>query len=565
MSSLEQLRQKLILATQIHSHTISWGQPHLMTQALREVKKTFDNPLPQFEQRSVSKILCKYRRSGGLKSFVDLKYVCYGVGMKLYGGWCLFSDDHLFRLLLDQVDSFRKTPRKFRKCYQGLLCSYFSYNIFTEAPLDNWEYLQQYLNDNLAILRQISPVSSWSALLEEHHNLFSLDPCQRYVKEVRAGDMSTINKILQDGLGISRDSWIWQELIFSQVTDSCKQDDRFFKADLERLLNIIKVNNRLAPNLITRTIAMLVSRYARCVANPTHELLMNMVINYIGNPWLKRTAWDAYVKKPDGQPDEKAWQMVNSWLKRDLIKDFFELLSDDGSADQRRLQYWLRFADTIQDMWFALGRYAYTTYKSNFREFRNKAKGRLLVLENAGVAQNNAFIMCFEKITVVEFGAKGNAVYMYKKDNLPFELTKGRVNGDRTGLKNQYSGQRLFHRDTTRANWESNFDGQICPLIGVRPPRKQTKYRTPTTVHPSQKKTILPGIVKKEYTASNNVSWINSAIALVTGNPNLTIQDNRPKGGAFWVKIINGRQGQYQGELIKLGFRYTSGKGWWRE
>ena len=56
-----------------------------------------------------------------------------------------------------------------------------------------------------------------------------------------------------------------------------------------------------------------------------------------------------------GKPDDEAREMILGWLRRRLIKDFFELLSEDRAAEPRRLNYWLRFEPAIEDMWFVLG------------------------------------------------------------------------------------------------------------------------------------------------------------------------------------------------------------------
>ena len=64
--------------------------------------------------------------------------------------------------------------------------------------------------------------------------------------------------------------------------------------------------------------------------------------------------------------------MVNSWLKVRLIKDFFDLLSEDRSADSRRLNYWLGFLEpAIQDMWFVLGADAMGDKREDYTYFAN--------------------------------------------------------------------------------------------------------------------------------------------------------------------------------------------------
>lgn len=378
----------------------SWGQLQLMTKALAEVKKVFDTPASKLPERSIAKVLEGYRKSGSLQSFLDLKYACFGVGQRLTDGWCLFVDDQLFSRLLYQINDLQSEPRRFRKCYQGLLSSYFS-EIWTSESQKNWIYLRKYLADRLPDAKQATPVPGWLTLLEEHRNLMGPKPCERYVKELREGDSDGVYQALQGGLGVPRESWVWQELVLSQFEVACSHDEQGYKDDLDRLLKLLQDNSSmLSKNLVIRCTARLVSRYARCSSKPEHPALRDAAVTHIGNPWLKRTAWDAHVKTHDGQPHDAARQMVNGWIKRELIKNFFELLSEDGSADQRRLNYWLRFEPVIEDMWFALGPHANKHTSPFFKEFRNRAIGRLLKLEAPGVPQNNAFIMRLGNMTV---------------------------------------------------------------------------------------------------------------------------------------------------------------------
>ena len=136
----------------------------------------------------------------------------------------------------------------------------------------------------------------------------------------------------------------------------------------------------------------------------------------IGNPWLHRAAWDTYVLDKDRRPDASAREMVNGWLKVRLIKDFFGLLSEDRSADSRRLNYWLGFEPMIQDMWFALGADAVSDPRKEYGEFRQRANGRLLDLAGSTPTSNNAFLMHFGEYLVVEFGITDNACFVYRYD-----------------------------------------------------------------------------------------------------------------------------------------------------
>ncbi|MBA3006465.1 MAG: hypothetical protein FP810_07745 [Desulfocapsa sp.] len=562
MNALERLRDKMSQSfDERRLSSSAWGQPNLMTMALAEVKKAFDAPTSELPERSIVKVLDGYRRTGSLPTFLDLKYACFGVGQELSGNWCLFDDDQLFGKLLVQVDDLRSEPRRFRKGYQGLLSSYFSYALFARDSQKNWEHLRGYLADRLTAAKHATPVAGWLTLLDEHQNLLGPKPCERYVHDLREGNKDVVvHQTLREGLGVPRESWVWQELILSQVEVACRHDDQGYKGDLDRLLRLLQANSMLSVNLVIRCISLLVSRYAQCSSRPEHPALRDSAVGHIGNPWLKRTAWDAHVKTKDGQPYEAAREMVNGWLKRELIKNFFELLSDDGSADQRRLNYWLRLEPNIEDYWFALGPHANKHQSSNFKEFRNRAKGKLHTLEAPpGSSQNNAFIMRLGPVTVVEFGLKGSASYMYRSDELPFDLSKSCIRGDSAGLKNQM-GERFIHRDSqsTGTNWEEKLDEILCPLIGFRPPQEKFIRRRATSVPQTGATIRRPA---SPSTSPNSIPTWERDVKIFCERYHYIAEDNRPSGGAFWVIYDWG----HCHDLDQLGFKFKSGRGWWKE
>ncbi|MGD0210146.1 MAG: EH signature domain-containing protein, partial [Desulfomonilia bacterium] len=198
----------------------------------------------------------------------------------------------------------------------------------------------------------------------------------------------------------------------------CSFGDDEFKGHLEQCLAMITHNSGIIPSEILKKkcIARIVSRYAQCVSRPEHTLLRDSAVTIIGNPWINRAAWDAFVN------DETAREMINGWFKRRLITDFFQVLSEDPSADKRRLQYWLRFVPKIEDMWFALGPHAYTHHGADFKDFRKLAQDRILALENGDRPETNALIMRIDEYVFVEFGTTRNSCLVFKSNNLPFDL-----------------------------------------------------------------------------------------------------------------------------------------------
>lgn len=558
MNLLELLRDRLSSSLEWDASGIRgvWGQPQLMTKALGDVRNAFDTPVINIPERTVAKVLLAYRGSGILQSFLDLKYACFGIGQECGDKWRLINDDILFPKLLGEVDELREEPRRFRKCYQGLLSGYFGYPLFECETPGHWERLCAYLDSRLTVAQQATPHPRWLTQLAQHRNLLGPKPCECYFRK-QGLTLAELHQIMHDDLGVPRESWLWQELIVSQVEEACRKDEDHFKNDLNHLLENELEQPILTETLLVRCTSMLIRRYAQCASTSEHPALRDAALDHIGNPWLKRTSWDAHVKTTSGEPDEKARIMVNGWLKRQLIKDFFELLSDDGSADPRRLNYWLRFEPVIEDMWFALGPYAYQHSGREFKEFRGRGRGRILKLEASGAAQNNAFIMRLGKLVVVEFGVKGNACYIYPWEGLPFDLIKSWVNGNDSGLKNKYVGERFIHRDSdsSRTSWERKLDGILCQNIGFHPKEKpyQIGQRVTNIIRSPQNKKIL---------TPYDSTW-EQQLMLINKKFPMPITDHRKNGGAFWVNI--GEDWWVCNQLREWGFKYKHGKGWWKE
>lgn len=359
---LIELHQRLQLALEPGGAFSSkvWGDPAPMAKATREVERTFDVIAAAPSKTTILSAVIAFCKQGKAASFTELKYVCYGVTLSLNKeGERLIDSGPLFSMVMRAVDSVRLEGKRFRRCYQALLQSYFSF-----TPPDgganardadrNFRTLRTYLSDHLSIIAKRSGSLSgptWVLTLQEHRNLLADQPCDRYIAELRNGKTDQLATVCT-GLGISRESWVWQEVILAYLRDICDRPDPEFQKAITTALDIAESKTALTPNPSTsrQIVAEVVKRYQKSSEHPEHARLREMSLDHIGNPWLRKAAWDAWVKS------EPARKMVETWLKVRLIRDFFELLSEQtgGATDQRRLDYWLRFEPAMTDMWFAL-------------------------------------------------------------------------------------------------------------------------------------------------------------------------------------------------------------------
>lgn len=466
-------------------------------------------------------------------------------------GWCVLGDEKLRDELLARVENLNESRMRFR-CFQALLSSYFAFPRYDEQTLtgshSGWKILRDWLARQKTIFQHDSKNEklrkpSWFTLLIKHENLLTHKPCDRYGEDMLRGDNSGLEEARQ-GLGIPRDSWVMEETILSHMRSAASLGDTPFKSHIDQLLNVIngQTSVDVSELLKQKAIAVLVSRYARCDSKPEHGKLRDTSVSIIGNPWLKRTAWDAWVKNLNDQPDEEAREMVNGWLTRQLITDFFALLSSDEQADPRRLNYWLRFVPDIEGTpWLALGPDAMRNSAKPYRELRERAKGRLLRLDNPGASNNNAFIMKMGERLIVEFGVTGNACYVYPATPVPFKL--GGLSISLNDLKNKSMGESLRHADG-HIPWERNFDRVIFQNVG---------YSSFTTRRPIPKP-------QASQNAGHDFSYVEQYVKKFS----IRSEDHRPIG-PFWVRTQKGLNSEVDKNLESWGFKYKKGRGWWKQ
>lgn len=520
-----------------------WTDARSMERAKERVIRDHGGAAIKVDNRTIWASIEDFRRLGHAKSFRELKYVCLGVSAMDAKGWCILAEDRLREQVGRQVEEQAAIHRKLR-CFQALLAAYFSFPLgasnLDPKAVTGWTTLRTWLQRQrqqlAAVLDHVPP---WFDALDRHSELLTGRPCDKFVPYLMRGDASFLEEAM-DSLAIDRDSWVMEAAVFAQVEAAEKFDDSRFKAALPDLLRIamgeagVKVGERLR----IRCVALLVSRYARCSATQEHPGLRDAAVGVIGNPWLRRASWDAHVVDAAKHPDKRAREMVFGWLKGRLIQDFFELLSAEDAGDTRRLVYWLRFAPFVDDMWFALGPSAQYRSDQLFREFRERAKGRLLDLDGAS-GDNNAFVMRIGAHVAIEFGATGHAFYLLRWDDLPLAVSRSLTSGKAKDyvalgqLKPEFHEWKQSHRDAPVAlrSWEQKFDDELLPRLGVEP---------------KERPACVPDLEN-----------------LLEGR-NVTVVDSRAKGGSLRIGPDDELAGVAR-QLSALGMLLRRGRGWVKE
>ena len=530
------------------------SDPSDMVRARQQVHQEHGGAGIVANSRSIMAAIASFRRSGKVDGFSDLKYVCLGMVAIDQHGWCAIAEDRLRNRVTELVVGQSEMRRRVR-CFQALLSSYWAFPINGKQASDEakagWRELRSWLRaERERIVKTKEPKPPWFAALTKHVALLTDKPCEKFGAALLRGDSAELRDAMES-LVIPSDSWVLEEAVIAQMQAGCALSDELFKATLSNLINIGSGRGgvELGESLRLRSVGLLVSRYARCRERPEHMALRDVAVSIVGNPWQRRANWDAWVVDARGKPDDQSREMVNGWLKRELIKNFFELLSVDGTGDKRRVHYWLRFEPSIDEMWFALGTRAQDHQGEAFTDFKRRAKGRLLDLDGT-TKENNAFVMRVGRFLLVEFGAEKNAMFVFEWDSLgkPLldTLTSGKARATihiRT-IRDSVNIERLIHRDTAAQTWEQQFDASLVPRICRRP------SDPPLSVGAVRR-------VRKE-------SFSPDTWSLFARTHGLRLEDNRSRQGALWVLGVE-QPSHVSAQLKAWGFKPRAPRGWFKE
>lgn len=485
-----------------------------------------------------------FRKSGRLPDAQAARFVCWGTTLGDRREPALIEDRERFPVLIDEVDAYREDRRPFRRCWRGLLDGYLSYDpdAGEDAGRRNWGILRNYLNDNLPDLERGARTPDWLATVDEHANILGEDPCGRYGAELLEDGDDVLLPLRRD-LSIVDDSWMMRRIFGAQIKAAVGFGDARLRAVLPRLVALIAEHPLLADDGLSQ----ILDRYSRNSKLDVEPKLRDLAVGRWGNPWLERndTKWEGVL------PETR--RMVSSWLKLSLIEQFFGLLSEDRLNDQRRIEFWKRYVDRITDMYFALGDAAYRNPSSDFRDLRKAMHGRMLRLDNAGGAQNNAFIMRMDDRIFVEFGEKGNAMYAFDAAAAPFDLRGSSIAGNRTALKHLNHLARMTHTDGSAERWESKLDRKILELLGRR-------SAAPTSM-PATVSRVAPAVPVMRPPASPPASVAAGVLSTTLARHGVRTEDLRDKGGSLWAYAP--KSGAAADALRRLGFTWSLRRNAW--
>jgi len=520
--------------------------PALLERELQELSKIVAaGGGSQPPRDRMQEAIMNFRRFGEFQGLAEARLACFGSAEHFAPREpALIEDRQEFPRLLNAVDKYSDEPRPFRRCYRGLLHVYFLYD-GESAPIpeaqSNWLELRDFLHRKEPAIRVEGFQPDWAKAIQTNKNLLTSDPAARYAKKLLEGDSSEVDE-LRAHLEIQQGSWLMRKLVLAQIALACNEPDLTFRGRVDALLGLVKKDELLA----NQGLALILDRYVRMANRPQQARLLESAISQWGNPTFRKNApkWS--------WASDAAKSMISSWATLDLIRRFFEVLSEDRKTDQRRVEFWQRYHEQIDRMYFALGSSAMRSRDADIDKLRKEMGDRLLFLKQAGNPSNNAFIMVMGKLVAVEFGIKGNACYLYREDALPFSL-RGTLTGE--DLRSEDRIARLLHMDSKGMDWEEKFAHELS-TNGVHhggPSRGRRLDQTQDR-----------GAPKSRQSAEAD-RFSRKRFERFAEEHSLDFIDNTRIGGSIKVKLTD-TSGALAEILKKWGFRYSENRQfWWRK
>lgn len=507
----------------------------------------------------------RFWQSQEVKSFRDAYMLSWSLCLPHRPqGACVLEDQPRFQRVLDGVDVWTARPSAYRRCYQGLVKSYFTYDAHGDgtapAGRKNWNQLRQYLQDRNHLIKDKRLNPEWVTTAVDNKRLFSEEPYEPYVDALLRGDAGFVDHLCEQ-LGIGKASWFLRELVLAQVKGATKLSDTKFQALLPRLLELLAANEVLRD----RGMILVLDKYATVPGTALHQGLRDYSVGWWGNPWLpsNETRWGGVA------PEARA--MVADWLKLEFIETFFTKLAEDGLGDPRRMNFWKRYVKAIGHIEFALGSFARNSTERDFVALRKKMTGLIRELDASGA--NNAFIMTMGNLVAVEFSGLGNAFYGYDaRHSVPFDTTRPLrlvVDGKNSLKHKGKSILWLSHQDGLHNwdKWEEMFEATLSKEFGIKPsgsPPHATRVaaRQSPTKHP----TVRSGQeASKRVSSTASEPYSSYALQQLSQEHGFRYDDRSPWGGYMWVVLSDESNEVVNQTLERWGFRYKPGKGWWKK
>lgn len=430
----------------------TWPGPEHMARAAAEVEAMLGGAAPQRvdEQRIAAAI--ERLTDGERLSFGDLVACTVGatVPVPLAGVPVRIVDSTPLTLMLrDQLGRFEGDPRRGRR-----LAFAVAHAVLSPAspPVGT-------AKENLVRLGTFLP-----ALLGEHdgetmrslHLLREIEPTvtelslDAYVGYVTSDDDAMLPLIRA---GAPSASWVWPEVVQRGLRTAAAQTDEVYSRQVDRYLEVVQRHE----HAVDLGLGLMLERMARSARRPEHTGVRQLATGRWGDPRPRQNhpGWTTWTT-------EAARKMVVAWSTRRIIERFFRSLAGiDG--DGARADFWDRYAESIDDLWIYTSEDTRRNRRDVVVELRKVLEGNVHPMKHSTV---NAFAMQIGGHVFVEFSEIGNALYVYRRESLPFDVNESYLRP--TDLRDvQLADIRLTHQ----GHWQERAVDLVGSRTGVWPAR----------------------------------------------------------------------------------------------
>ncbi len=460
-----------------------------------------------------------------------------------------------FPELLDSYDAEARGGDLWRVTWHGLLHSYFSFELTRATPAERsgWALLREFLERTWPLIdarnrQQVVP--DWILVLRREAQVLTESPAGKYAESYLRGSTEDAERLAGE-LGIPLSSWFWHALVLAAVRKACAGSDSEFRQLVSTLIQLIQGK----PAFRDEALEMILIRYHACRSAEPHEQLRDYVCR--GDVWKNPKLRAAGIATAWNRVPELVWQMVLSWVNERNLKDFFDILAARNNSDEGRLAFWSRYLKQITWTRLVFGAETMALQRNN-EEIRNliaREQGAFAKLTSR--SELDGFMMRIGQFLVIEFSKKPSACYVYRADDLPFDLYAKSYEGGTADLAAGFrssvrSVMRIVHRDGWAARAALDLRG-----IGIQPDSPM-----PALVGAGTSPTVFPG--PAGVAGRRTRPDLTAVRALVARFRGAGIQDLRDPGGTgkLWVTDPLQRT-QLEAELKALGFEWSARRQAW--
>ena len=451
--------------------------------------------------------------------------------------------------------------------WHGLLYSYFNFDPTLPVAGQSqagWERLRGFLERTWPIVDReagLDIVPAWVSVLRDEVSILTARPVDKYVDDYMAGKTKAVETLASD-LGISPSSWFWHALVLGAVHRAVEGGDAAFRRQIPQLLELLQRHQGFRDEGLEG----ILQRYHSCQGAPPDERLRD----YVCAPtiWKNPKLRSAGIATSWNRVSEAVWKMVLGWVNERNLEDFFAILAARNNADDGRLKFWSGYLKQIS--WTRL------VFGVDTMRLRNTNQGvrDLIAREDGAYAQLtgrlavDAFMMQMGDYLIVEFSKTGNACYIYRMGQLPFDRHATYYDGGTDDLAAGFQGPRAV-RIVHKAQWQFGATQELMRL-GIYPDASApTSNRGVSPQVPPQVAMSSKAAHPSTNPAVDTARGLDEirVKALVARFRGATLKDLRTKGapgrrGRLWVDDPLQRS-QLAAELKDLGFKWSDKRGSW--